>query len=492
LDQGDTSAERVVLAIVFGVVLVAFWPSLVALPGTWGSFNEHGYFVSALVAWLVWRDGPKVLAVESTGVGDLRPVLVLVSIAWMFGVIGDMTVVHEFFLPVLLTLWALCVFGWQSRRLVLPIGLTFFLALPIWDQLVPVLQRLTVIMSGGATRLSGITAEIGYDYIALTSGTLLVEEGCAGLNYLMGGLVLGAFYAHFFVARWQTQLKIVVLAGLVTIVGNWIRVSALVFLAEATQMQSPWISNHLWQGWLIFTLLMIPTYFVARKIERHDALKVTEADKEPATDSTVTPTFDPHRVRRAIIAGLMATSGSLLYMAVGVIPRASALDQNPNTLELVAVDDLTPAEEDAADVWRPNFSGVDERAAWRGHLDGSEIQAVRHYFIDQKQGEELIGYPNAIAPDSLFVTERFVGPMGTSRRIVREAVVRTADRPRVVWYWYRVGGVDTAFPIQAKLLEIISFFRRSAASELITMSVECQEDDCTDAANTLRAAVGVQ
>ena len=104
----------------------------------------------------------------------------------------------------------------------------------------------------------------------------------------------------------------------------------------------------------------------------------------------------------------------------------------------------------------------------------------------------MIGYPNAIAPDSLFVTERFVGPIGTSRRIVREAVVRTAGAPRVVWYWYRVGGVDTAFPIQAKLLEIISFFRRSAASELITMSVECQEDDCTEAANTLRAAVGVQ
>jgi EpsI family protein len=129
---------------------------------------------------------------------------------------------------------------------------------------------------------------------------------------------------------------------------------------------------------------------------------------------------------------------------------------------------------------------------WLGIQNGAEIQAVRHYFIDQKQGEELIQNGNAIAPDSLLVVERFVGPIGPSRRIVREAVVRTSEETRVVWYWYRVAGIDTAFPTQAKLLEIIAFFRRSAASELLTLSVECGADDCTDAAIALRAAVGVE
>jgi hypothetical protein len=133
---------------------------------------------------------------------------------------------------------------------------------------------------------------------------------------------------------------------------------------------------------------------------------------------------------------------------------------------------------------------MDREVGWTLSDGSDEIGATRQYFMDQKQGAEMIGYPNVLAPDSMVVSDRLMGPVGLSRRFLHEAVIRTADGPRVVWYWYRVAGFDTPFESKAKLLEILAFFRRSAASELITVSAACEPGDCRGAADVLRRAMG--
>ena len=65
----------------------------------------------------------------------------------------------------------------------------------------------------------------------------------------------------------------------------------------------------------------------------------------------------------------------------------------------------------------------------------------------------------------------------------------TTGQPRVVWYWYRVAGIDTPFPTKAKFLEIVSFFRRSAAAKLVTLSAACDGKSCVDATEVLRMAL---
>lgn len=477
--------ERAVLGVAFFAILLAAWPTLINLPGTWAN-NGHGYFVAALTAWLIWRDRDVLFRTSGPGIGDLIPVLAFLSVGWMFAVAMNLTSVHEGLLTVVVVGWAFATFGWQARRTILAIGLTFWLAVPLWGGLTPVLQRATVIMSGGATRLAGISAEIGYDYISLTTGTFLVEAGCAGMNYLMGALVLGAFYAHFFVARWQTQLKIVAIVAAVSIVGNWIRVSVLIFIGEATAMQSSLLGDHLWQGWLIFTLLMIPTHFVIRRIEVRDAGKPGGA----ASPAVTTAGVDPLRARRAIVAALAGVVGPVLFMGFGAIPRSDDLDRDLADVQFSDAWDAAVRAQADPSGWTPAFRGIDESLTWTLETDGGErVELTRHYFVDQRQDEELVQWANAIAPGPELLSERFVGPVGTARRIVREAIVRSEDGPRVVWYWYRVARRDTPFPSKAKLLEIVAFFQRTSASELITLSAACAAEDCTGAA-ALRAVAG--
>ena len=349
--------ERRVLAGIFGAMLVMLGPTVIGFPGTWNaSYQEHGFFVAGLTAWLTWKHRHRILAAEGSGLTDLMPVLVLLSVAWLFAVIANVRLAQQLLFYLILLGWALVVFGASARRPIASIALTFLLAIPIWSVAVPVLQRATVITSAGATQMAGITADIGYYTITLTTGTFLVEEGCAGLNYLMAGLTLGAFYAHLFVDRWQTQLKVVGLAGAVAIVGNWIRVTSLVFLGEATAMQSPMLEDHLWQGWVIFTVLMVPTYFGARWIERRDASLAQPIDATPAA-------FDAGRVRYASRAAVAAMVGPILFVLVGFLPFSSGLDQRPDVFEL--------ADTWHARRWTSSSSGTatstttTSRASWR-------------------------------------------------------------------------------------------------------------------------------
>lgn len=515
LTATDSADERRLVGWVLVVMLLFFWPTLVEFPGTWSAAGqEHGFFVAALTLWLIWRDRDLTLRLADGGIPDLLPVLVGLSAVWMLAAIMSVRLVQQFLLAVICVTWAFAVFGWRARSSIVPIGVTFLLAVPFWSLLVPFLQRATTVASGGATQLAGISAVIGYDYIQISSGTFLVESGCAGLNYLMGGLVLGAFYAHLFVDRWQTQLKIVALAGVMSIVGNWVRVSVLIFLGEATAMQSPYIEDHLWQGWAIFTALMIPTYALALRIERVDAVRYASTADADRTELAPQPTdhasdeggapvavepslggetpavdsFDPSRPRRASLAALAAISGPIVFMSVGAIPRGTDIDQS---VEVLGVAESWDVSEGAThDEWRPDFFGVDAEAAWTLSNGTAQVGATRQYFMDQKQGDELIHNSNMVAPDSMVVSDQVVGPVGPERRLVREALFRTPEGARVAWYWYRVAGQDTPFETKAKLLEVLGFFIRSPASELVTLSAACGPEDCRAAAQALRSAMG--
>ena len=474
----------------FGVMLLCFWPTLIGLPGTWSaSYQEHGFFIGGLTLWLLWRDRHRLASVAGEGVPELVPVLAFLSVLWLFVAIMNVRLIQQGLLAVILMGWGFAVFGWGARRVILGIGLTFLLAVPFWSVLIPVLQRATVIASGGATQLAGITAVIGYDYIQITTGRFLVDDGCAGLNYLMGGLVLGACYAHLFVDRWQTQVKIVLLAGAMSIVGNWIRVSVLIFLGEATAMQSPYIEDHLWQGWAIFTALMLPTYLLARRIELRDEARFgAPARVERGGIDPSAEVVDAGRPRRASTAALAVCAGPVAFMLMGAIPRGDDVDTDISVVGVV--DAWSVSSSETPDPWRPDFRGVDREAAWTLSDGVDEVGATRQYFMDQKQGDEMIGYPNAVAADSMVISDRVIGPVGPTRRFLHEAVIRTTEGPRVVWYWYRVAGFDTPFESKAKLLEILAFFRRSAASELVTISAGCAPNDCREAADVLRRAMG--
>lgn len=486
------------VAILFVATVLAFWPTLMALPAQWNSYNEHGFIIAVLVGWLIWRDRGRMMRHSGAPVTDLLPLLAVGSMIWLAARIIDIGTIHQTLLYALVFGWSVVVFGRASLRVSAPIWATAMIAAPLGDVLVPALMRAATIATGMITRIGGVEAEVGQYTISISTGTFIVEAGCSGLNYLMVSLALGAVYAHVFVREWTTQLKVMAVAGAMALTANWIRISALVFVGEATAMQSPLISDHVLFGWIVFTVMLVPAYLTVRWIERRDGQGTSgigrwgrDVETGPEEAWSEARTGVASRRRAARLATAMTVLGPAIFTVGSVLPRAEGTGVSEPDFGLssgVVVRDF------AGVPWTPDFHGIDRRADWVVTVPSDSVErsitASRFWFVDQRPGEELIQGVNRIAPDSALVSEQFVGAERGGARIVQESVFFADGTPRIAWSWYRVGGRETAFARNAKLLELWAWMTRSEPSQLFTLSTQCEPDSCEAAAQALRRAVG--
>lgn len=490
--KGATHWEdpRVVTAAACLAVLVLFVPTLASLPAVWLAPGfSHGWLVAGLTGWLVWRHRHQLVATEGRADPALLVLLIGLSLLWVPAIVTNLRAVHQAMLTAVLVCWLVAVAGPGSARVAASIGATFLLAVPIWGALVPVLRQMTIVASGGLVHLLQIPAEIEGDVISITSGRFLVEDGCAGLNYLLAGLVTGVFYAQLLLRHWRTRVAVVAMIAALSIVGNWIRVTSLVVIGHVTQMQSSLMDDHLWLGWLIFALTLTPFLLLTRRIERHDTARA-EASGSRTPTVPREPSEPSSAARRALTPTLCVAVGPVLYFSVGALPTADlppftdppGVDPTPAWLV------MTPAGVRPY-AWEPGFSGATRHESWELSSGNRRVFVDELVFLDQSQNAEMISHANRIAPDSSLVRDGVVRVPDDDDRWIRQAIVRTPEAPILVWYWFRVGGADTVLPAQAKLLEVWAFMRRRPVSAVISISTACEIDGCEEALQDVRSLV---
>lgn len=467
-----------------------FWPTLVTFPGVWSADGfSHSWLVAALTVWLIWWHRDELA--PSAGRGDpalLLPLLAL-SVLWLVAIIANLRAVHQATLVLLLTGWALVTAGPRSARTIVPIAATFMLAVPIWGPLVPVLREVTVVASGVLLTVLRVPAEIDGDRILIEAGSFIVANGCAGLNYLLAGLVVGAAYAHLVVTGLGARLAVVGLAAALAIIGNWVRVAAIVIIGYLSQMQSGMVEDHLWLGWVIFSIGLVPFFFFAGRIAGKDgASPLTTrpskaAAREPEDRSDDSEPVTPNR--RAAVATAIALVGPVLYVSVGLLPDSASAESGASAFTPSESWSAIPAGSPRPFAWQPAYEGASEQHA-SAFSDGyADVYVDRLLYREQTGGAEMIGFPNRIAAEAQLIDEIVGRAPGDAGRWLRQAIVRTPEAPILVWYWFRIGGVDTFSPIRAKLLEIRAFVLRKPTSELISVSAVCAVDDCAEAASHL-------
>jgi exosortase len=521
------------LGLVVAVTVSAFWPTWLSFIQVWGRYNYgHGYLILGVVGWLLWRQRG-VLVASTSRASDLIPFIAIASLGWLLAFVMGLGVVHQGLMVLVLLAWGIAAFGWSAGRALAPLAATFLLAVPLWEVLIPVLRSLTVLVSGNAAGLLGIQAEVQEFNITIPEGTFIIDQGCSGLAFLLSGLSLGATYALVFVRRWPVQVAIVAGAAAISIVSNWVRVLGLIVIGHTSSMEADVLRDHGAFGWTVFVVGLVPTYFVARRLQRLDrdpeaegeapGTRGTAAEGEagyPGTrgtaaegeagypgearypgetssqaeaqrdDKTTGASMKDPPWRRALAPTAAAVVGPILFMTVGVVPRGGPPDLELERLGLAPTLAATEIGPETPAGWDLEYSGVDERRSWTATVSETLVRIDRFVFLDQRPGEELIQDGNRIAPDSALAGDRYMGPLPPRGRIVREALVRTSGAPLLVWYWYRVAGIETSSPLKAKFLEALSFFLRHPASELVTLSAPCRSDNCTDAANALLGLIG--
>jgi len=460
-------------------LLIFYHETVAAVLAMWNQLQTgefaHGYLVLIISGYLVFNKRKQLAALSPCENSPALIALAACSLLWLVATVADVQMIQA--LAVLLLLMAII---WTvtgsgiARQLMLPVLFLGF-AIPVWSPFSPLLQELTADAVFWLTRAAGVPAMRLDNLIVLPSGSLSIEEACSGLRYLLAALTLGVLYAYLNYQATGSRLLVVVIAALAAIAGNIIRVFIVVYLAYSSDMQHPWVSDHLALGWWVFAavmllLLAIDILLIRRRGYRPDLGPpiVSSAVGQPC------PHGGMHRAGVLLLAAVLLVSGPVI---------ASLFEGQVNTRRVVVIK-LPPGAQGwsgpsmTADSWMPQFHGaVSSKQAY--HKDGHTVWFYVGSYPVQTQGRELISDLNSIADRPEWQLQYAHGRVieNGDRRLLEQRMTSATGEQRLVWYWYRVAGVPTSSRYMAKLLQVYGFLLGQPDASLLAVATEINGDE---------------
>jgi exosortase A len=315
--------------LVLALLLAAtFWWTFHAMIIRWelpNSYYSHGWLIPPVCAWLVYRKRRALAACprrpEPIGLALLLPSLFvhLLGAAWRVGSFSGFAM-----LGVLAGLiWTL--FGRRFlKELAFPLAFLIFMV-PLPELLVESVSfRMKLMAAWAATGIVnpfGLTAVREGSYITIAQGTLVVDDVCSGLKYLISLLAFGALYAHLSATRGWRKWALFLMSVPVAFVANVGRVTLMVMVGHWRGIEEvdAWYFHDLF-GFALFVMAFICLFLV-------ESLML--AGKKPSeSDGEATPPTGPAPVARPSRALAGGTLFSLAVVAALTIfftwPRETA------------------------------------------------------------------------------------------------------------------------------------------------------------------------
>ena len=470
------------LGAVLVVFALAFLPSLRWIFGEWSSSSgvlSHGYLVAAISIYLFIRAIPGAASNPVEPAWWALPILLGLSMMWLLGGAATVIAVQTVVLPAILILAVVLAFGLPVARQFAFSVLFIYFAIPAVEHLQFIFQSITVVAVSLLIRLVDLPALVEGNLVYIPQGTFEIAGGCGGLAFVVAGLSLAVFYSHLYYTRPSQNIRLAALVLAVAMVGNWIRVFAVIVIGYRSDMQSPFVQDHLTMGWILFAVLMIPAYVIARKLEGPGgAISALELP----TVSKASPNWGAVVVAIAIMsigpvwAGTISSANRSAETVTLKFPSGTSGWVGPNESH-----------------WgfQPEFSGSADETVVE-YQSGSEVVLVyANVYLSQRQGRELIYFNNDIdgrwrnSPSSGAWPETIDLDDGSS---FGQFVASNYVGDWLIWYRYQNGDTFDASAGQAKLSQAIQTLKGRPAAGIVAFATPCR-NQCGAASGRLAAFV---
>jgi exosortase len=457
--------------LVLGFLL--FWPTTASLIEQWEDTVRrsytHGYLIVAMSLWFMWRNRAMWSQVE------IRPSLVAcvaviaASVVWLIVYRAGIRIAHQALLPLIIFGAFVVAYGFQAaRRNWLPFAFLYF-AVPLWDAINPLLQSLSSFAVRMMLRTAGIPVFFSGNTFTLPAGSLEIAGGCSGLHFLIVGIAIAVLYGEINRDPWWTRVKLVVLAALLAMLTNWIRIFIIAVAAHLTDMQHYLVrKEHYSFGWMMFVGTMVIFFLIVRR---------WPMPPEQPVEAESAPKSGPVSWRGAALAlvGLLVAPVWLLADN-NTIPKDQLPRLLPTALEGWSVEEIT------RDDWQPVFEGADVSQRARYLKGNGAVEGYAALYADQHQGKELVAFNNSIYGATLDVQRRGAGQEDWMEL---EATDSRGDR-WTLWYAYRLDAHwhREALPMQVQygIKSLVS----APLSAVVAFRARCQGQDCSAARDSLR------
>ena len=482
----DRSLVQTVLPflIVFGALFLLIWPTVEGIVSRWFKFDEsysHGLLLLLVSVLLLLRTvrrdspgpgfyplwlAPFALALTAYGLGDILRVQAL----------REITVVP-------LLLGALAIFlGWrQVKAFIIPVGILFF-TVPVWDYLSWTLQVITVEINRLLLGLFNINFEVEGVFVYLIGvGTFEVAHGCSGLRYLLVGQSLAALYGELNFRCLRSRIVFFLTAVAFALLANWIRVFVIIYMGYETNMETSLIRNHDNFGWWVFAAILVPLFFIGRRLEMSSA----EQSSRTEHGQTDTAKGSYHR----LWSGVLATS-ALPILVLAFLPSSTGeIKSSPDSVELgLNTERYGPLFGNRLSGWKPQVRNPDlvfvrtmfDREAVSGDSGPGQQLFVGVYSYEyQRHRAELVQYYNRIYDRDEWLPERFFRVISPSGVPLQGVTLRSLSSGNHVYlaYGYYVAGLWETDQWRAKFAQVMGFFSPRTDASLIIFGTACEDCD---------------
>jgi exosortase len=226
-------AGKVDMLVLGVLLLIAFWPILTSMYGSWfdeNTYMEHGILVVPAAAYMAWTKKDKLKTIPRQPSGWAVLLLLGGALQALFALVAQWIWVGRMAFLVSLVGYIAAVFGWRMiRELTYPLCTLILMITPPTF----LYSRLTLSLQLLASRLGEFTLE-ALGYSVLREGNILemvgiklsVEEACSGIRSLVAIFFMCVLYNYFFVQGRSMKALLLMLAIPVAILGNAVRIVA--------------------------------------------------------------------------------------------------------------------------------------------------------------------------------------------------------------------------------------------------------------------------
>ncbi len=464
-------------APVFAVILLC-WPTVLGMVTLWNDTEArgltHGWLIALVTGWLMWQLARDLSSLRLSPYWTAIPVLLVSSLAWLVLFRTSIQVGQILLLPLMMWLSVTAVYGTTiARRSFFPLAYLYF-ATPLLAYLNPVLRWGTVFANRFFIRACGIPASFVANTVRIPSGVFEIQGGCAGMHFFVVALALATLYAHLQrTAKWG---RLLLLAGGLAILANWIRVFTIVVAGYLTNMQHYLVTvDHYWFGWGVFALTMVVFFVLAARFGESPKM-------HSAQDEHAAPLPLPPAQRISIIVATLAVLAvgplveHVLASRAGAAVSADMLPSARSGWQVSVVNSFAD--------WRPVFDGADSKTLGRYTQDDRVVEAFAAEYRDQHQTKKLAGYYNSVVGDEQ-VNDIEPPLVDLPAGFAQHALADQQGRHMLIWYSYYVGDRRFVSALKAQVYYGLKSLVSQPISGVIALRMSC-EIDCANAAQTLK------
>lgn len=441
---------------------------------------NHGFLVLAGTLFLLYlrRESLAKLSINASPLSLL--LLAGASVVLLLSQAADIRVFRLLLVPLLVVFWGWSIWGKGFLKAAGgPIMLLIF-AVPVWDDLSPLLQHITVFFNNIFLQLAGIQATIKEFYIMLEVGTFLVEDGCSGVRYLMVALFLASFYGQLHYRSYMATVQLVLISALLSMLANWVRVFGIIAAGHYTNMETSLVEDHELFGWVVFVIFtLVPLFYISARLDK------------PSEDTADTPAVarPPARARSSIawpvFASLLIVWPSLVPLAVHAKTERMAAEWNP-TLPDSVPEWRGPLRH--ANIWQPDYQKPDIDLG--GVYVSDDLQQVQLQITGyrlQTQDKELIYFRNRLFDSDDWTLVSQTGQTldidsypGLNR--VNETIIKrqAGGEQIIIWSWYDIGDTLTDSRIKAKITGAFKKITGDSRGALWALAGRCKGKEIAD------------